>query len=122
MAYIDSVAYEPDLDISLPLEEDPTVEGELFSFRRKENEEPDKKYRPSEQQLLQEGKLGGSELIARIKKATSGMFNGQPACLVLIRVDLCPKRGGRGWFRFRNATIEIDFSDIDRASDPETFR
>ncbi len=46
MKHPDTVAYEPDLELSLALE--PAASNdELFSFRHKENE-PDKKYRPSE--------------------------------------------------------------------------
>lgn len=116
-----TIAYEPDLEVSLALE--PAASNdELFSFRHKENE-PDKKYRPSEQQLIQEGRLGDSELSARIKNALFGIFNGKPACLIHIQVDFCPKGGGRGWFRFRSATIEAVFSDIaqvDETSDGDS--
>jgi len=73
----DTIAYEPDIEIDLALEL--TVENdELSSFRHKENE-PDKKYRSSEQKLIQEGQFGDSELSARIKKAIFGNFNGKPA-------------------------------------------
>jgi len=118
MEHPDTVAYEPDLELSLA----PALNDELFSFRHKENE-PDKKYRPSEQQLIQEGRLGDSELSARIKTALFGTFAGKPACLIHIQVDFCPKGGGRGWFRFRSATIEADFSDIaqvDETSDGDS--
>lgn len=121
MEHPDTVAYEPDLELSLALE--PAASNdELFSFRHKENE-PDKKYRPSEQQLIQEGRLGDSELSARIKTALFGTFAGKPACLIHIQVDFCPKGGGRGWFRFRSATTEADFSDIaqvDETSDGDS--
>ena len=112
-----TIAFNPDLDIALLLEEDPAENDELFSFRSKDLAEPDKRYRPSEQQLIQEGKLGESELSARIQKAMFGTFNGQSACLILIRVDFCPKGGGRGWFRFRKATVQADFSEIDQPDD-----
>ncbi|KAL8826725.1 MAG: hypothetical protein Q9191_003621 [Dirinaria sp. TL-2023a] len=115
-----NVVYEPDLEIDLGLELETAGNDELFSFHSKEEVEPDKKYRPSEQQLIQEGKLGGSDLSARIKKATFGSFNGQPACLILIRVDFCPKGGSRSWFRFRSATIQADFSDLDAVDNEET--
>ena len=111
-----TVAYEPDLEIDLGLEVDSGNE-ELFSFHSKDPIESDKKYRPSEQQLIQEGKLGESELSARIKKAIFGTFDGQDACLILIRVHFCPKGGGRGWFRFRSATIEANFTEIDAPDD-----
>ncbi len=121
MEHPDTVAYEPDLELSLALE--PAASNdELFSFRHKENE-PDKKYRPSEQQLIQEGRLGDSELSARIKTALFGIFAGKPACLIHIQVDFCPKGGGRGWFRFRSATIDADSSDIaqvDETSDGDS--
>lgn len=114
-----TVTYEPGLEIGLPVEEDSVESDELFSFRSKDLPEPDKKYRPSEQQLIQEGKLGGSELSARMNKAIFGTFDGQPACLILIRVDFCPKGGMRSWFRFRSATVQADFSDIDKNDDQE---
>lgn len=106
-----TIAYTPDLHLSLALE--PAASNdELFSFRPQKENEPDKRYRPSEQQLIQEGRLGDSELSARIKTALFGTFAGKPACLIHFQVDFCPKGGGRGWFRFRSATIEADFSDI----------
>ena len=114
-----NLAYEPDLDIDLGLEIDPDESDELFSFHSKSEVEPDKKYRPSEQQLIQEGKWGGSELSARIKKAIFGTFNGETACLILIRVDFCPKGSARSWLRFRSATIEAEFSDIDGGDDSD---
>jgi len=33
---------------------------------------------------------------------------------------LLPQRRGRGWFHFRSATIEADFSDIDQVDEQET--
>ena len=111
------LTYEPDLEIDLGLETDSSESDELFSFPTKDAVEPDRKYRPAEQQLIQEGKLGDSGFSARIKKAVFGTFNGQAACLILIRVNFRPKGGGRGWFRFRRATIEADFSDVDGLDD-----
>ena len=117
MGHPENLAYEPDLEIGLGLAVDPAESDELFSFHSKDVAEPDKNYRPSEQQLIQEGRLGGSELSARIKKAIFGTFNGTPACLILICVNLCPKGGGRGWFRFRSAIIQADFSEIGTTDD-----
>ena len=112
-----NLTYEPGLEIDLGLEIDDSENDELFSFHSKNVVEPDQEYRPSEQQLIQDGKWGGSELSARIKDAVFGTFMGEAACLILIRVDFCPKGGPRSWLRFRAADIEADFSDIDVDSD-----
>jgi hypothetical protein len=101
--------------LTLPLEEDLLRKDHLFSLRSKSPEPvPTKTYRPSEQQLLQEGKLGDSNFAARLKKVTFGRYTtatGErvPACLILVRVDFVPK--SRGWFRFRDANVEIAFMD-----------
>jgi hypothetical protein len=101
--------------LTLPLEEDLLRKDHLFSFRSKSPEPvPTKTYRPSEQQLLQEGKLGESNFSARLKKVKFGRYTtatGErvPACLILVRVDFVPK--SRGWFRFRDANVEVAFTD-----------
>ncbi len=110
------VVGEGDIEIPFGLEEDAIRNNELSGFRKAPVELiADKAYRPAEQQLLQEGKLGDSEISARISKAIFGTYNGQPACLILLRLDFCPKNG-RGWFRFRNATVQADFEEIDRGN------
>lgn len=106
---------EDGLTLTLPLEQDVLRKDHLFSFRSKTPETvPTKNYRPSEQQLLQEGKLGDSHFSARLKKVKFGRYataTGErvPACLILVRVDFIPK--SRGWFRFRDANVEVAFTD-----------
>jgi hypothetical protein len=103
--------------ITLPLEEDALRKDHLFSFRSKSPRPepvPAKAYRPSEQLLLQEGKLGDSSFSARLKKVkfgrcTTATGERVPACLILVRVDFVPK--SRGWFRFRDANVEVTFTD-----------
>ncbi|ERF75708.1 hypothetical protein EPUS_01538 [Endocarpon pusillum Z07020] len=101
--------------LTLPLEEDVLRKDHLFAFRNKTSEPvPTKTYRPSEQQLLQEGKLGDSHFSARLKKVKFGRYATEtgervPACLILVRVDFIPK--SRGWFRFRDANVEVAFTD-----------
>lgn len=115
-----SIDYKPDLDLNLGLDVESAESDELFDFRPKVKAHPDRDYRASEQQLIQEGKLGDSEFSARIKRVTHGTFKAKPACLILFRVDFCPKGGGRGWFRFRNATVQVEFSDVVQTSDGQT--
>lgn len=103
---------EEEFEILVDLEEDPIRNDELFGFRKEVAEAAaNKKYRPTEQQLLQEGKLGDSEISARIKRAIFGTYDEKPACIILVRVDFCPK-SSKGWFRFRSATVQVDFEDI----------
>jgi len=73
------------------------------------------RHRESEQQLLEEGKLGRSEFSARLQKATFGIFKGQPACLIVFLVDFCP--GSQTWFRFHIATVEAEFQEEQPAID-----
>ncbi len=109
------------LILSFPLEEDLGRKDQLFSFRReKEPVTTDKAYKPAEQQLLQEGKLGDSEFSARLQKVVFGALDERPACLLVVQVDFVPKRN-RGWFRFRNATVEIKFEDVEQSVDVSTI-
>ena len=103
---------EEELDISFELEEDPVRNDELSSPAPRERSTVDEQYRIAEQQLLQEGKLGDTEISARVKKATFGVFNEQPACLVHMGLDFCPKNG-KSFFRFRDATITVEFEEVD---------
>ncbi|KAL8785776.1 MAG: hypothetical protein Q9213_003154 [Squamulea squamosa] len=96
-------------EIIFTLEEDPNRKDQLFSFR-KEQPTPTQNYHAKEQQLLQEGKLGNSEFSARLRKVIFGIFDDQPACLIAFRIDFETTK--KGWFRFRNATIELEFEDI----------
>lgn len=98
-------------DITFTLEEDPNRKDQLFSFRKDQGPAPTKDYHAKEQQLLQEGKLGNSEFSARLRKVLFGTFDGDPACLVLFRVDFASAK--KGWFRFRNATVEAEFEQQD---------
>ncbi|KAI9847888.1 MAG: hypothetical protein M1838_000696 [Thelocarpon superellum] len=101
--------------LSLVLTEEHTQNCQVHRGRSSSpGAQPTKPYRPSEQQLLQEGKLGQSEFSARLKRVIFGRFgagrtggDGVPACLILVKVDLMPK--SRGWFRFREVTVEISF-------------
>ena len=99
---------EEEPDIIFNLEEDPNRKDQLFSFR-KEQPTPTKDYHAREQQLLQEGKLGNSEFSARLRKVIFGTYDHQPACLIAFRVDFETTK--KGWFRFRNATIEAEFEE-----------
>ena len=103
---------EEELDISFNLEEDAVHNDELSSSGPRGRSTVDKEYRIAEQQLLQEGKLGDAEMSARIKKATFGVFNEQPACLIHVRLDFCPKNG-KSFFRFRSAIITVEFEEVD---------
>ncbi|KAK3172461.1 hypothetical protein OEA41_005783 [Lepraria neglecta] len=91
------------------LEEDPHLNSQLSHFGREKSPAKDVKYRPSEQQLLKEGKLGSSEFTARLQQASFGTFKGETACLVVIKVDFAAKN--KGWFRFRRATIEMEVEE-----------
>lgn len=66
------------------------------------------------QQLLQEGKLGSSDFSARLRKVIFGTFDGDPACLISFRVDFASAK--KGWFRFRNATLEAEFEQCGEAA------
>lgn len=105
--------------LRLSLEEDINRKDQLFSLRKdtSRNSAPAQKaFRASEQQLLQQGKLGESEFSGRLQKVVFGLYEGFPACLVLIQVNFCPK--SRGWFRFRDAVVELAFEE-DREHDQE---
>lgn len=99
---------EGEFEIRFDLEEDTVRNDELSSGRSS----IDENYRALEQQLLQEGKLGDTEISARIQGATFGLFKGQQACLIHFQVDFSPKNG-KSFFRFRSATIQIEFEDVD---------
>ena len=103
---------EEELEFSFDLEEDAVLNDELSSSGPSRRATVDEKYRIAEQQLLQEGKLGDTEISARIKKATFGVFNEQPACLIHLRLDFCPKNG-KSFFRFRSAVITVEFEEVD---------
>lgn len=102
---------EEGLDISFDLEEDTVRGDELSSSGPRGRSTVDEKYRIAEQQLLQEGRLGDAEISARIQKATFGVFNEQPACLIHLGLDFCPKNG-KAFFRFRSATITVEFEEV----------
>ena len=111
---------EGGLILSFQLEEDLDRKDQLFSFRQEKKPiVTAKAYKPTEQQLLQEGKLGDSEFSARLQKVNFGTFKGRPACLLVVQVDFVPKKN-RGWFRFRNATVEIKFENIEQSVDVST--
>ena len=110
---------EEELNISFNLEEDAVRNDELSSPGPRERLTADEKYRSAEQQLLQEGKLGDTEISARIKKATFGVFNEQPACLIHVCLDFCPKNG-KSFFRFRSAIITVEFEEVDNDITPQT--
>ena len=101
-------------DITFSVEEDINRKDQLFSFRKDQATAPAKDYYAKEQQLLQEGKLGSSEFSARLRKAVFGTFDGDPACLISFRVDFASAK--KGWFRFRNATVEAEFEQCGEAA------
>jgi hypothetical protein len=92
--------------LSLSLEEDVNRKDQL-GFRKEKAAPAPEAFRPGEQQLLQEGKLGESEFSARLRKVVFGSYKGLPACLILIQINFCPKN--RSWFRFRKAEVGISF-------------
>ena len=100
---------EDEPEFRFEVEEDPNRKDQLFSFR-KEQPIATKDYRPSEQQLLQEGKLSRSEFSARLRKVLFSKHDGQPACLIVFRVDFATEK--KGWFRFRNATVDAEFEEV----------
>ncbi|KAI4090595.1 MAG: hypothetical protein LQ344_004642 [Seirophora lacunosa] len=105
-------------DITFTLEEDLNRKDQLFSFRKDPPTAPTKDYHAKEQQLLQEGKLGSSEFSARLRKVIFGTFDDDSACLILFRVDFASSK--KGWFRFRNATVEAEFEpQIEEAADDD---
>ncbi|KAL8752390.1 MAG: hypothetical protein Q9184_005752 [Pyrenodesmia sp. 2 TL-2023] len=95
-------------ELIFSVEEDPNRKDQLFTFR-KEPPTPTNNYHAKEQQLLQEGKLGNAEFSARLRKVVFGTFDEQPACLILFRIDFATAK--KGWFRFRNATIDAEFEE-----------
>lgn len=100
-----------ELDISFDLEEDEVRNQELSSFGPSGQSTVDEHYRIEEQQLLQEGKLGDTEISARIKTATFGVFKNQPACCIHLHLDFCPKNG-KSFFRFRSAVITVEVEEV----------
>ncbi|KAI4116347.1 MAG: hypothetical protein LQ341_007693, partial [Variospora aurantia] len=96
-------------DLIFSVEEDLNRKDQLFSFR-KDQLPTTKTYHAKEQQLLQEGKLGSSEFSARLRKVVFGEYQEEPACLILFRVDFATVK--KGWFRFRNATVETEFEHV----------
>lgn len=72
---------------------------------------PIEPYYPDEEQLLREGRLGQSDISARVGKVQFGTYQNQPACLLLIKVNFSPKN--RNLFRFRNATVMVDFAEYE---------
>lgn len=108
---------EEELDISFDLEEDAVRNDELSSSGPHGRSTIDEKYRVAEQQLLQEGRLGNTEISARIKKATFGVFDKHPACLIHVGLDFCPKNG-KSFFRFRSAIITVEFEEVADALPP----
>lgn len=105
---------EQELDgplLSFPLVEDVKRKDQLFGGRMGRLAPPStpKPYRPSQNQLLGEGKGWQSEITARLNKVIFGTFKGKTACLVMVQVNFAPK--SRGFFRFRNAKVELGFED-----------
>lgn len=109
---------EQELEISFDLEEDAVRNDELSSSGPDGRSTIDEKYRVAEQQLLQEGKLGDTEISARIKKATFGVFDKHTACLIHVGLDFCPKNG-KSFFRFRSAIITVEFEEVADALPPQ---
>ena len=109
---------EGELDISFDLEEDAVRNEELSSPGPRGRSAVDEHYRIAEQQLLQEGKLGDTEISARIKTATFGVFRNQPACRIHVHLDFCPKNG-KSFFRFRSAAITVEVEEVDDVIPPE---
>ena len=107
---------EDEPEIRFGVEEDPNRKDQLFSFR-KEQPIATKDYRPSEKQLLQEGKLSSSEFSARLRKVVFSTYDGQPACLIVFRVDFATEK--KGWFRFRNATVDAEFEEVGEAAESD---
>ena len=103
---------EGELDILFDLEEDEVHNEELSGSGPRGRSTVDEHYRIAEQQLLQEGKLGDTEISARIKTATFGVFKNQPACRIHVHLDFCPKNG-KSFFRFRSAAITVEFEEVD---------
>lgn len=104
--------------LSFALAEDLSRKDQLWSIRKPPPPPSTQKdYRPSEQQLLRAGKLGESQISARLKQVKFGTFKGETACLVVVQVDFAPKNGG--WFRFRNATVELEFEEEGGEEDDE---
>ena len=97
---------EEEPELSFKLEEDLNRKDQLLGFR-KEKPTPTTNYRPTEFQLLQEGKLGNSEFSARLRKVVFGTYQSRPACLIVFRIDFATVK--KGWFRFRNAIVEAEF-------------
>lgn len=97
---------EEEPDLSFSLEEDLNRKDQLFTFR-KDKPTSTTNYHAKEHQLLQEGKLGSSEFAARLRQVIFGVYDGEPACLIVFRVDFASTK--KGWFRFRNATVEAEF-------------
>lgn len=109
---------EEELDISFHIEEDAVRNDELSSPGPRGRSTADDEYLISEQQLLQEGKLGDADISARIKKATFGVYNEKPACLIHLRLDFCPKNG-KSFFRFRSAIISAEVEEVDDVVPPQ---
>lgn len=102
------IEVEEEPDLSFSVEEDLNRKDQLFTFR-KEKPISTTDYHAREQQLLQEGKLGSSEFAARLRQVIFGVYDGDPACLIVFRVDFASTK--KGWFRFRNATVEAEFEE-----------
>lgn len=103
---------EQELDgplLSFSLVEDVNRKDQLFGGRKSAPPSTPKPYRASQKQLLGEGKGWQSEITARLNKVIFGTFEGKTACLVMVQVNFAPK--SHGFFRFRNATVELGFED-----------
>ena len=102
--------------LTFGLQEDTDRNSQLSFGQRKASPPPeDQEHRPSEQQLLKEGKLGASEFTARLRHVQYGKFRGANACLIVFGVDFAPKN--RGWFRFRKAFIEAEVEALSTSTD-----
>ena len=105
-------------ELTLPFSLDTARSAQLSWFRSSPSQEKKpptpSPYRPSEQQLLQTGKLGDSAFSARIQNTIWGVYRGEQACLIILVVDFAAKN--RGLWRFRTASVEAGF-EVDKAAE-----
>ena len=104
--------------LTYSLEPDDGPQEQLFSFRRASPPPAPKAYDPNRQQRLTEGELGESRFDARLRQVTFGTYRSHPACLLVLNVNFQPSNMKR-WFRFRDATVDIEFDDDDEVAAEE---
>lgn len=107
-------------ELTFTLEQDKSRSNQLSLFGPKPPHDPIN-HRPGEEHLLAEGKLARSEFSARLQRVTFGTFKDKDnkrdrelACLILFHVDFCPR--DRSWFRFRSASVEVEFKQCKRSA------